>query len=268
MGTGIMKNARQIISRSKRRGPLSLPTCGIGLILLMLASPFALAGKPVCPGDDRCKDSTQYEFKFIFEGTDPIFFENNNGVPWTVTAPAKDLGAIVAGQVPIYEDRIASIGDYYQPCNELFPPECAARFELQDLETDKITFAATGEGSNDPGSVGLFFSFHWSDDQNQYEYVAKPQGVANLLVHPWDPTDITFCVPMEFERTWILQVDPNIKKRQKQCPESQYFAVCEADDAEWQWPFENQFRAIIWRDDHPVYALYKDVDPLTPPCSF
>jgi hypothetical protein len=120
------------------------------------------------------------------------------------------------------------------------------------LKTLHITFAATGEGNNDPGAVQLFFTFDVWDQEHtiQYTYVLKPQGWADLVNHPWDPTAVDFCVPMTFDHTWILQYAPNIKQRKKQCHETQHFAVCEADAAELQ----PEFRAIIWRADHPLYT--------------
>ena len=51
-----MKNAAQFLKYYKQRGPMSLPFCGIALLLLMLVSPLALAG-PDCdkkPDNPSC----------------------------------------------------------------------------------------------------------------------------------------------------------------------------------------------------------------------
>jgi hypothetical protein len=253
---------------------------------MVLAGPV-VAAPPDCTdptvSHPSCKDdgSTLY-FKFIFAGTESIFHEHNDGAPWEATRPPKS--PLVGGPVTIYADRIAWVGDYDDPCGVMSElDECSARLGGQLLQGEDIRFAATGEGGDDPGSVGLFFSFNlWfepdpdpSSPENPpipiyYEYIAKPQGLADLVAHPWDPADPFFCVPMAFDRTWILQYTPVIKQRQKKCPDSQYFAVCEADDAEEHWPFSSaffsEFRVIIWRADHPDYDPQES--PLTPPCTF
>lgn len=51
-----MKHAAQFLKYYKQRGPMSLPFCGIALLLLMLVSPLVLAGpdcdNPPCKKDD------------------------------------------------------------------------------------------------------------------------------------------------------------------------------------------------------------------------
>jgi hypothetical protein len=226
---------------------------------------------PSCQGGG---DTDQYDFKVIFEGSNPLLLENHiSGVPWelsSVTGGHGNIGPSLVGPdpIPFFVEEFAAIGDHAQPCGIVAADSCANRL-VGNFTKDKLTFRKT-EGSVDPilGNVHMYNGLYWFDstDMTEYHYGAKVYGYADLVAHPWDPTDPNFCVPIEFTHVWIMQSSPIIKQRQKQCRESEFFAICEADVNEGQYWFEGGYRATIWRADHPAYA--EEESPLIPPCGF
>jgi hypothetical protein len=160
----------------------------------------------------------------------------------------------------MYAAEIAAIGDAAQPCGITGEFDCANRVGDADfIYPDQLNIAPTG--SRHPEYIRLWFGFSLFDesDQTLYEFVAKAFSTGHTV--EWDPTQEDFCAHITFERRWVLEYSPADYQRKKQCRESKYFAVCEADDTENQWQGTDDFQMTIWRADHPDYQ-----DPLQPPC--
>lgn len=241
-------------------------------LLLVLASALALAAKPNCPDplDHRCKDNgggnQQFDFKVIFYGSHSIY-QTDIVLDATGEFTPGKAGAIgLVSPALLNKVNFASIADAVNPCNNLTGINCAdhcCQDHLLGLGNVYTAGASFFADEMEPGLVNarLWSWFELPSPYPPYEivnYTAVPEGEADLLVHPWNPTDPDFCVPMEFTQVASFHGNPSPYKGpgHKQCVDaSKYFLTCEADPSE-PLPEEWDFRAIIWRAELGA----------TPPC--
>lgn len=253
----------------------------VGAAMLLLSLPVHSGGGK---GGGGKQDKTQYDFVVQFRGADALL-ENAPGGVWYLSSAVGGHNNVGASPVfidpeyltqewmTVVDEKIAAIGDQVCPCEgegQVVCGECGNRLAdavgEMDLKAETLKFL--GENQWLPGTDvnhRLFFRFTATDpaDATEYLYTVTPYGVGDYVDHPWEPTDPSFCVPIDFTHVKVWQTGPVIKKRQRVCSEDILWATCEAREDEpliETFPAGFDFGVTIWRAE-------VEWDGVNPPCS-
>jgi hypothetical protein len=179
---------------------------GITLLLLLMASPLVLAGKPVCPGDPRCKDDT-----------DPL------ALPFVVAILSHD--GVEKPGIPLYqpydydEDCLAEAHDHSTNFDIVFlgSREFRACAALTTTESGISVLPALGlhvtRDKKSGGVVSVWFQGRNPDEELVYisdEMVTSPPAYV-------EPRGDGFIIHLDVENVILRRCDSGNKKRNTVC---------------------------------------------------